>query len=188
MMYSIIDRINISVLDVRWSQKQFRRVEQGIMPYRQYLDAAVKAALGDDKAQALFNRWGASLLQVLKGETSLDEQTTRTLDQILSKDSYFHWPLEFLDAFVDFERRAWAEDPGFDVVVGQIPEIMEQKLIKVSRLVSVGESVRFKDAYQAFVHVARRLTAHRGGKTSCVLTGRSLGSKPRAGSLRVPGA
>src|SRR3982750_4667930 len=34
---------------------------------------------------------------------------------------FFHWDLEFPEAFVEPETATWSEDPGFDAVVGRPP-------------------------------------------------------------------
>lgn len=175
MMYSVMDRVNTSALDVRWSMKQFERVEQVMAPYRIYVDLNVKAALGDEEAQILLDRWGPDLLQAFRDEDGLDDETRCALESAMSQAPLFHWPLMFLDAYVDFEHRSWADDPGFDVVIGQVPEISEQALVKIEHLMPSADSRRPEDAHEAFVRVAHRLTAYRDGRTSCVLTRGALG-------------
>jgi methylase of polypeptide subunit release factors len=41
---------------------------------------------------------------------------------------FFHWDLEFPEVFVDLERRDWAENPGFDAVIGNPPyDVLAEK-------------------------------------------------------------
>ncbi len=182
MMYSVTDRVNTSSLDVRWSMRQFERVEQAIGPYRQYFHLNVAAAVGDDGAQALLNRWGSSLLQALQGKTFLDDETMTTLRRAVDAGSCFHWPLMFLDAFVDFERGVWLDKPGFDAVIGQIPVMTEQQLARMAQLLPDSGIDTPDERHQGFVRMAHRLTAPRGGQTACVLARTTLASGRECGT------
>jgi len=174
MMYSVIDRINTSSLDVRWSMKQFARVEQVVHPYRHYFTLNVQAACGDQDAQALLDHLAPSLLPALQGEKAWDEETEADLNHIVPAGSDFHWPLMFLDAFVDFEHRAWADEPGFDAVIGQVPRASKPAPDRIVQLTSDSEGHPSEDPPPDFVRMAHRLTRQRNGKTSCVVTRESL--------------
>ena len=184
-MYSVVDRVNTSALDVRWSMKQFERAEQILRPYRQYLDVHVQAVLGDGEAKNLLDRWWGSLLQVLQGEAVLDDEMQALLARSRASGACFHWSLMFIDAFIDLEHRTWADDPGFDAVIGQVPKISERELSRAARFVPGSEDQPFRDPYAVYVKMARKLTAKRGGKTSCVLTHRSMVAERGVGSLPV---
>jgi hypothetical protein len=186
MMYSVVDRVNTSALDVRWSMKQFERVEQVVRPYRRYFDLSIQAASGDDVAKRCLENPEASLLQVLQEALSVDAEMRTSLGLPLSTETYFHWPLEFLDAFIDLEHRTWAAEPGFDVVVGQVPEVCERKLSKVTRLALGSGHQPCENSQQVYLRMARRLTAQRGGKTSCVLTRQSMSSERAGEPSSVP--
>lgn len=177
MMYSVIDRVNTSSLDVRWSMKQFERVEQAIDLYRQVCDLNVAAALGDTEAQGLLSRHGASLLSALKKGAILDDEMATALRCPIYTGHYFHWPLMFLDAYVDFERGSWSDEPGFDAVIGQVPAMSGRALERIAWLVPDSGKPAPVDSHQGFIRMAHRLKAHRDGQTSCVFTHPSRADK-----------
>ena len=46
----------------------------------------------------------------------------------MQEKRFFHWDLEFPEVFVDLARRDWAENPGFDAVIGNPPYVRQEQL------------------------------------------------------------
>ncbi len=51
--------------------------------------------------------------------------------QLAEEKGFFHWKLEFPEVFVDLRRRDWAENPGFDAVIGNPPYVRSIRLKEV---------------------------------------------------------
>jgi very-short-patch-repair endonuclease len=48
--------------------------------------------------------------------------------QLTEEKGFFHWKLEFPEVFMDLRRRDWAENPGFDAVVGNPPYVRQEQI------------------------------------------------------------
>ncbi len=128
--------------------------------------------------------------------TPLTDRLLGTVRQVASREGFFHWVLEFPEAFFEPDGRGLAE-PGFDAVVGNPPwEALRNDPGSTSSRRAIGQRTRFiKDCgayaaqsgghvnlYQAFVERAVQLVRH-GGRIGMVLPSGVLAGSG-AGPLR----
>ncbi len=82
---------------------------------------------GNSKAREYLTLAGGDLVdQIRSGGKGLSPEYRQAItegDNIGAEKRFFHWDLEFPEAFVDLERSTWKrrEDQGFDAVVGNPP-------------------------------------------------------------------
>ena len=102
----------------------FERVQA---PYKAALDIWVSQHFGNSKAREYLTLAGGDLVdQIRSGGKGLSPEYRQAItegDNIGAEKRFFHWDLEFPEAFVDLERSTWKrrEDQGFDAVVGNPP-------------------------------------------------------------------
>ena len=74
---------------------------------------------------------GEDVLPALRGEIAVDERYGQAIDRargLWEQKRFFHWDLEFPEVFVDLAGRDWAEDGGFDAVIGNPPYVRQEPL------------------------------------------------------------
>lgn len=172
-MYAITSRTDTTPLDVRWSASQFEKVEEALLPYRTLLDFWVEAKQGDRDAQkALRAAEGVPLHRWLE---DLDPALVLWIAEQSKGEGHVHWELAFPEVFTDLASGGWAEDPGFDVVVGSPPWTSPADPALAAYYAArfgddEGDEV---DVHRAYLTLGRRLV-RRQGRTAYVLSRRWL--------------
>jgi len=119
--------------EVEQSVSKYDSFEQAINPYKSVLDLWVSQHFGNDGVKQVMEVHGQSVLDALKKD-SYEELHQNELDvlektdELISLHRFFHWELEFPEVFIDLQRSAWKENPGFDVVVGNPPYVRQEQL------------------------------------------------------------
>ena len=96
-------------------------------PYKAALDIWVSQHFGNKLATELLTLTGEELVEDIRSygnklSPGYRDAITKA-DEIGSEKRFFHWDLEFPEAFVDLERSTWKskDEQGFDAVVGNPP-------------------------------------------------------------------
>lgn len=105
--------------------RRHAELETSLAPYRRLLDVWVSRSFGNRLAEEIASLHADEVLEAARGgRPRLGRAHAEALDIAagLSADHrFFHWDLEFPEAFVDAETATWAEDPGFDAIVCRPP-------------------------------------------------------------------
>jgi len=123
-MTEVVERADSTLADVRQSAEDFDRFQKELTPYKQMLDLWVSQYFGNDPARDFMTLYGTDVLPALRGEKQVGEPHQGAIQrarELWRARRFFHWDLEFPEVFVDLRRRDWAENPGFDAVVGNPP-------------------------------------------------------------------
>ncbi len=109
------------------SHSLFAEFERAQAPYKSALDIWVSDHFGNSKAREYLALAGSDIVdQIRSGGRGLPPEYHEAIskaDQIGREMRFFHWDLEFPEAFVDLGRGTWKRDDeqGFDAVVGNPP-------------------------------------------------------------------
>ena len=109
------------------SHSLYTDFERAQAPYRAALDIWVSQHFGNTKAREYLTLAGPDLVeQIRSGGTGLSSGYRKAIAEgrkTGTGERFFHWDLEFPEAFVDLGRSTWKheDDQGFDVVVGNPP-------------------------------------------------------------------
>ena len=130
-MLEIAGRADTTLADVRQSADEFAAMQAALTPYKQALDLWVSQWFDEGRktkdhgaAFEFMTVHGADVLPALRGERALAEKYETAIERarvLWAEKRFFHWDLEFPEVFVDLARRDWAENPGFDAVIGNPP-------------------------------------------------------------------
>jgi hypothetical protein len=124
LMVEVVERADATLADVRQSARDFDRFREELTPYKQVLDLWVSQHFGNQAAGEFLTVHGEDVLPALKGQRDVPEKYEATIARaraLWQEKRFFHWDLEFPEVFVDLRKRDWAENPGFDAVVGNPP-------------------------------------------------------------------
>ncbi len=131
VMTEVAGRADATLADVRQSADEFAAMQAALTPYKQALDLWVSRHFGNAAAEELLTVHGADVLPALRGERPLAETYRAAVERahaLWEEKRFFHWDLEFPEVFVDLARRDWAENPGFDAVIGNPPYVRSIRL------------------------------------------------------------
>ena len=109
------------------SHSLFAGFEKAQAPYKAALDIWVSQHFGNKLAKEYLTLAGADLVdQIRSGGRGLSPEYREAISlagEIGGEKRFFHWDLEFPEAFVDVERGTWKreDEQGFDAVVGNPP-------------------------------------------------------------------
>ena len=109
------------------SRGLFAEFERARAPYKSALDIWVSRHFGNKRAQEYLTMVGTNLVdQVRSGGEGLSRIYLDAISQareVAREKRFFHWDLEFPEAFVDLGHRSWKpkDQQGFDAVVGNPP-------------------------------------------------------------------
>ena len=109
------------------SHSLYADFERAQAPYKAALDIWVSRHFGNAKAREYLTLAGPNLVeQIRSGGTGLSPDYQEAITEgrkTGAGNRFFHWDLEFPEAFVDLGRGTWKrkEDQGFDAVVGNPP-------------------------------------------------------------------
>ncbi|MXZ42602.1 MAG: hypothetical protein F4Z18_12730 [Caldilineaceae bacterium SB0666_bin_21] len=116
-----------TVAEAERSHSLYAEFESAQAPYKAALDIWVSQHFGNAEAKEYLMLAGGDLVeQIRSGERGDSEnyRDTITLGATLATEKrFFHWDLEFPEAFVDLGSGTWKPkaDQGFDAVVGNPP-------------------------------------------------------------------
>jgi hypothetical protein len=104
---------------------RYGELEGALAPYRRLLDVWMSRAFGNRLAEELASLHADEVVEAARGgRTQLGRAHAEALERaagLAGEHRFFHWDLEFPEAFVDAETATWSEDPGFDAVIGRPP-------------------------------------------------------------------
>ncbi|GIK38000.1 MAG: hypothetical protein BroJett011_18330 [Chloroflexota bacterium] len=131
LMTEVAEQSDATLADVHHSAEVFDQFQKELTPYKQVLDLWVSQYFGNKEANNFLTLYGADVLPALRGQQQVADTYQVAIRQ--SRDlwhdkRFFHWDLEFPEIFVDLRRRDWAENPGFDAVVGNPPYVRVQTM------------------------------------------------------------
>ena len=174
------------------SQLLFDSFEEAQAPYKGALDIWVSQHFGNTHARRYLTLAGSELVtQIRSGGQGLPDSYRKAISQasdIRRAKRFFHWDLEFPEAFVDLTNGGWKarEEQGFHVVVGNPPydEVSEwysgNTRDEMSYLTSAPSFAGSKSGrlnlYRLFLLRAPMLTRDRG-KVSFIVPMALLGDK-----------
>jgi hypothetical protein len=114
--------------EVENSRSLFADFEQAQTPYKAALNIWVSRHFGNQLAEEYLTIAGTDLVEQLHPEGSSTpppkyRETINKAAEIGVEKCFFHWDLEFPEAFVDLKGGRWKlkEEQGFDAVVGNPP-------------------------------------------------------------------
>ena len=116
-----------TVEEAERSHSLYAEFERAQAPYKASLDIWVSQHFGNKRAKEFLTLAGGNLVdQILSDGKGLSPEYREAITEggkIGTDKRFFHWDLEFPEAFVDLERGTWKpkEDQGFDAVVGNPP-------------------------------------------------------------------
>jgi len=105
----------------------YDQFEEAMAPYKAALDIWVSLFFGNERAQEYLTLVGQNYVEEIRSGgkgLSPEYQEVITKAAEISRDKqFFHWDLEFPEAFVDLERKTWKpkDKQGFDAVFGNPP-------------------------------------------------------------------
>ena len=111
------------------SRSLYASFERAQVPYKTALDIWVSQHFGNDRAQEYLTLAGGNLVgQICTGGEGLSKESSEAIAKarkIGAEKCFFHWDLEFPEAFVELDGGRWKskDDQGFDVVVGNPPYV-----------------------------------------------------------------
>lgn len=116
------------------SRTLFSEFEKAQAPYKAALDIWVSEHFGNSKAREYLSLAGSDLVdQIRSGGRGLSPEYREAISraaEIGREKRFFHWDLEFPEAFVDLEHGSWKPkaQQGFDAVVGNPPFIQKKHI------------------------------------------------------------
>lgn len=123
-----------SIGQARRSRSLFKQFEAAQAPYKAVLDIWVSRYFGNERAPEYLTAVGRDLVKEIesagKGLAPQYRQVIATAQELSRSKRFFHWDLEFPEAFVDLERKAWKAEgeQGFDAVIGNPPWVRQESL------------------------------------------------------------
>ena len=117
-----------TAVEVGNSRNLFADFEEKQVPYKTVLDIWVSRHFSNRLAEEYLTLSGSNLAEQLRSKesSSLPPKYHETINKAVKmgkEKGFFHWDLEFPEAFVDLRSSRWKskEERGFDVVVGNPP-------------------------------------------------------------------
>ena len=116
-----------TVEEAERSRALYADFESGQAPYKAALNIWVSQYFGNAKAREYLRLARAGLVdQIRSGGKGLSQEYREAIakgGRIGAEKRFFHWDLEFPEAFVDLGRGTWKtqDEQGFDAVVGNPP-------------------------------------------------------------------
>lgn len=117
----------------------FARFETEQAPYKSLLDLWVSRHFGNKRAHEYLTLMGANHVEYVRsggksrGIAPQYRQAIEMAAQLQKDKRFFHWDLEFPEAFVDLDRKQWkrGDKQGFDAVIGNPPYVNATELNRV---------------------------------------------------------
>ena len=172
------------------SAARHRELEAAMAPYRRLLDVWVSRAFGNRLGAELAGPHGEAVLQAARGEPHAlgpaHREALARAAALAEEHRFFHWDLEFPEAFVDVERGAWRDDPGFDAVLGAPPHARPEEAHALRPFLASAHADVHDGSADAYVYFCRQgFELLRGGaRMAFVLPNRWLRAGPGEGLRR----
>ncbi|RLC65941.1 MAG: restriction endonuclease, partial [Chloroflexi bacterium] len=172
LMVEVVERADATLADVQQSAEDFQRFRDELTPYKQVLDLWVSQYFGNQTAYEFLTLYGEDVLPALKGQQDVPEEYEEAIERaraLYEEKRFFHWDLEFPEVFVDLRSRDWAQNPGFDAVIGNPPYERIQTIqtidpIQARYFAEHFESATGKyDIYVIFIEQAVNVVRKQGG-------------------------
>lgn len=131
VMTEVAERADATLADVHQSAKDYDGFQRSLTPYKQILDLWVSQYFGNKEALEFLTLFGNDVLPALRGEKAVVEKYRLAIENarhLRNEKRFFHWDLEFPEVFIDLRRRDWAENGGFDAVIGNPPYVRQEGL------------------------------------------------------------
>jgi len=118
---------DVTIEEAEHSKNLFSSLQEQMHPYKAALDIWVSRYFGNKLAQEYLTLVGQDYVEEIRsGGIDLSPQYREVItkaSEISQEKRFFHWDLEFPEAFVDLERNTWKpkQEQGFDVVMGNPP-------------------------------------------------------------------
>jgi hypothetical protein len=154
-MLQIAERADSTLADVRQSAEEFSRFQAELTPYKQALDIWVSQHFGNKAGGEFLVLYGDDVLPAIKGQRPISATHEAAIEQartLWQEKRFFHWDLEFPEVFVDLERRDWAENAGFDAVVGNPPYVRQEWLAPFKPFFAVAFAEVYQGTADLFVY------------------------------------
>ncbi len=168
LMTEVAEQADATLADVHHSAAVFDQFQQTLTPYKHVLDLWVSQYFGNNKARDFMVLYGGDVLPTLRGEQPAPAgEYQAAIEQARAlwlEKRFFHWDLEFPEVFVDLSRRDWAENPGFDAVVGNPPYVRQELLSPFKGYLQAGYASfhGVADTYLYFYERGLRLLQRQG--------------------------
>jgi hypothetical protein len=97
----------------------------------------------------------ADVLPALRGEIAVDERYTQAIARargLWERLRFFHWDLEFPEVFIDLAGRDWAEDGGFDAMIGNPPYVRQEALAPLKPFLKANFAEAYHGTADLFVY------------------------------------
>ncbi|HYJ79288.1 MAG TPA: TaqI-like C-terminal specificity domain-containing protein [Longimicrobiaceae bacterium] len=111
--------------DAAEAEARYDEAERSLAPYRRLLDLWLSRVFGNPRAEEAATLHPDEVLAAARGaEPPFGAALREAVQQaaaLAREHGFFHWDLEFPEAFADPARGAWRDDPGFDAVLGRVP-------------------------------------------------------------------
>lgn len=169
-MLEIAEGTDATLADVGESARRFEMFQEQLTPYKQALDLWVSQYFGNAQALEFITLYSDDLLPAIRGERSLSpiyRAAIKRAKTLWAEKRFFHWDLEFPEVFIDLEKRDWAENPGFDAVIGNPPWLgvrtgeIDVELVGYLKWAFIAASGQF-DLAALFLELGTRLVSLQG--------------------------
>jgi hypothetical protein len=129
LMREVATLTDATFQEVALSAVRFEEFEAAMGPYKRILDLWVSRHFGNPGAEEVVRMYGDQLVRGVPGRLPKAHRDALAAGETEAAERhFFHWDLEFPEVFVDLERAAWKEDPGFDAVIGNPPYVRQELL------------------------------------------------------------
>ena len=179
VMLEIAERADATLSDVRESARLYDDFQQALIPYKQALDLWVSQYFGNLEAREFMELFGNDVLPAIRGEREIAARYRAALEKaraLRQEKRFFHWDLEFPEVFVDLRGRDWAQNGGFDAVIGNPPYLRTELLSEEFKnyLSKDYESIFIgrPDVYVFFLYKSGLLVVPNNGYFSMVTPGK----------------
>lgn len=151
LMLQVAEKSDATLADVQQSAQIYQQFQTALLPYKQVLNLWMSQYFGNGGIQEFLRTGGQEVLAILRGQQPPSEQEQKMLaraSQLANEKRFFHWDLEFPEVFIDLRRRDWAEQPGFQAVIGNPPWVSFSGREK--KQISPEEHTYFSTTYKCF--------------------------------------
>jgi hypothetical protein len=125
----------------------------------QYFPASVAAGKHGGAPVEFLTLHSEDVLPALRGETQVDVRYQEAIERartLWADKRFFHWDLEFPEVFIDLRRRDWAEDPGFDAVIGNPPYVRQEQMAANKPYFAAAHAQVYDSAADLYVYFYER--------------------------------
>jgi Type I restriction enzyme R protein N terminus (HSDR_N)./Eco57I restriction endonuclease. len=126
VMTEVAERADATLADVHQSAEEYAELQRQLDPYKQILNLWVSQYFGNRLAYEYLTLQKDELFHSLSGRKEIPEiykQTVKEASASCKEKRFFHWDLEFPEVFIDLHKRDWAENGGFDAIIGNPPYV-----------------------------------------------------------------